>query len=236
MTGSESSVVVSLKELMRLENDRVEVEAAAERRRDEERAAQARVREAERVREAQRRAAEIERERRELERDREAQIHAQSIRETDLERARRESELRAQADTRAAIPEKELHKRLKKSAITLWAGLGGCVIVLVATIAFTESRTDRRLGELRRSHDLAEQQFMETRRAYEERTRAVEAELVTARAELERTKIDLATARDTPHQPALAEKAPHQLPTARQRKPRCAPCPPGDPLCGCLEP
>jgi len=187
MSGSESSVVVSLAELVRLENDRVEAQVAAERRRDDERrAAQARQKEAERVREAQRRAAEVERERRELAREEEEQIRIQSIRDAELERARREAELRALADTRGSARERELKKQVKRSAVALWFGLSGSAIVLVATVAFIESRADRRLADLRRSHDLAEQQFIDARRGDEERTRTAEEKLRITRADLER--------------------------------------------------
>src|SRR5262245_28218195 len=106
MSGSESSVVVSLAEIMQLEHERVQTEAAmARRREDERREARARERHFELAREAERHAADLERQRLDREREREELVRLQVIRDANLERARREAELRIEADDRAALRE-----------------------------------------------------------------------------------------------------------------------------------
>jgi colicin import membrane protein len=238
MTGSESSVVVSLKELMRLEGDRVAAEASLQRRREEERrAAEARDREDELAREATLRAAQAEKERLERERQREAELYLQSQRDADKERARREAELRTLAESPAADSERHWKKQAQKSRGTLLAVVVVSMIALFATALLTRVLAAGQLEEMRLSHARAVLQFTETVRNLEQRARDAEEKWKMAGDELERTKAALATVGDRPREPHRIERETHAAPaTPRPRRPRCAPCPPGDPLCGCLDP
>lgn len=238
MTRSESSVVVSLAELMRLEKERVATEDLIARQREEERLADsARERAALLAREAEQQTADIERRRREEERQREEQVRLQSIRDAHLERARREAEIRMEADGRARVRERELAVKLRRWAIRLGAALLGSTILLLATIAFVQMRAEGRLDEMRRTHEIGERQWGDARRADQERARVAEERLGAALAELERAKKEPKALIERPREPRPKERNPQKRePALHGREPRCAPCPAGDPLCGCLEP
>jgi len=238
MTRSESSVVVSLAELMRLENERVQTEASIAQQREAERhRAEASEREAMLAREAEEHAAAVEQERREQAREREEQVRLQSIRDAHLEGARREAEIRVQADGRAAARERALSDKLRRASIVIWAVLIASTTLLIACIVLMETRADGRLDQMRRAQTRKEEQWEQARRADQERVQLAEERLGAVRAELERKKNELAPPIERPREPRRSERDPRKreaLPLAQQ--PRCAPCPPGDPLCGCLEP
>jgi colicin import membrane protein len=234
----ETSALFSLKELMRLEESRIEEERAQRQRQEEaaERARQeaarlarenelARVRaEAERRREAERRA-----------RDEAARIEAVRLAEIErarveaLERAKSEalSAQRAHEQRLAAIGASETNKRLR---FTMWSGAAALVLLAAGGAGLY-------FGHLKPSAD--------------ERARGLEAIIAQRRAETERMQralddqnhiVDELQNQMKPApdpKPAVEAKPPPPKPAPRRlkdkpRPPTSCTCDPHDPLCGCF--
>lgn len=246
----ESSVLFSLKELMTLEENRIQEEEAEKartaREQAEARAAQER---ASREEEARRLQEEEDRRRQEELRKREEEARVEAIRHGEIEKARTEAEHRARmeamasqqahAQQLAALDSDQTKKRLKLivgivSAVLVLGGIGIAVLWSGAeeekakreqVLLAQQRESEQQLARLKAEFDAAQEKQDELRRSLEsakdEATRAqLEAELAKARKETERAR---GAVGGGPRPAAKPKKA---------AKP--CDCPPGDPLCSCL--
>lgn len=234
----ESSVIVSLRELMTLEDERVADEAAARAaaeaaERDRRLAAERARREAERRRlqeeEDARRAEELRR--------REDEARLEAVRVAELERARRAREhearmaelavARAQEEHGALLRRSQSTRRLKLAMVGNAAALLlGAAVVLVHASHRAARHGAERADLLRQLQDLE--------RKAEQRVREVEAERLRQPA-LPSAPPSAEPATDDPEPPA--RRPPPVDPGSRQPPPQIKPAPPqstclvGDPMC-----
>lgn len=242
-----NSVLFSLKELRRIEDDRVKQEEEEEKRRRE---AEQRAKE-EAIRRAQE---EAERKRREEEeRIRQAQEEA--------ERRAREEQLRLQEAERRARVEAEM--KLEQSRIAMeieaaarakklpWPLIGTIIGVLVLGVAalayfgYQKSKKEEQMQaqlakerqeaeRIRRETEAREKLYQEQRAAMDKKIEELTAGLALAKSDAQREAIrkQIAAERERSHNLAVARAKQREAEKRAAKKIRLGKCPPSDPLCG----
>jgi hypothetical protein len=237
----ESSVVVSLDELMRAEEDRIRAENEDRQRRCAEDLA-ARARAESEQREAERRQFEEERERRRRDqgREREELVRLEAIRTAEVENVRREAEARAreeairqtrQTDEHAVI--ERLYRRLRNVWMALAATIAMATAASVAAMTSVSRQFDKRLGDLTATYTAAGDDWARERNALVLQVNGTEKRYAEARERAENADRDLEALkakRTEGHAPPIGPKV--VPPPPREGPITCqSVCPRGDPLC-----
>ncbi len=245
----ESSVLFSLKELMSLEEDRIQQEEA-QRKAEAAAAEQARVDAERRAREEEERRIREEEQARQAaeQRSREEAARLEAIRLAEVEKARVEAEQKARLEAMAAQQQHERalvalkeDKHKKKLRNTLIGG--GVAVVLIGSLVgfFVYKNAQENQAAL------AAQQAEQARLAEEKKK--LEAQMAENQKKVEGLLQQLASAKDEATRLALQKQLDEEKAKQDQLrrshgggarpasgggpKPACN-CPPGDPLCSCL--
>jgi hypothetical protein len=248
--GHDDSFMFSLRELARMEEDRIAREAAAERARHEaalaaQRDAEQKAREAAEARartldEAARAAATREREEAaRLEATRLAAMEGARVTAEAAARAADAELHRAHALELARLHETSGTKRLRAAS---WAiGVGGIVAIAAMTGSYAlvlKPQADQRVSQAVAQRDARDEVVADRQAkldALEQRTKALEEEnaslskdkrALARQVEDQRVQID-----DLKKRPGTAGVHPPPAPTGTQKVPPGKPCPKGDPMC-----
>jgi hypothetical protein len=236
----ESSVVVSLDEIMRAEQDRLRAEATAK---DAERAAERAARE---NRERERRETETQRLEHERDRrwrqecrEREERARLEAIRLAELDRAHREADRIAQEETaRQAKTAKEstviprLHRQLLIAWISVAAVIAISTLVNAVAVADANRRADARLADLSARHAAAEDEWTRERARLALQVDKADQRAIAAFARATKAERELDALKSQKGQPPAGRSSWGPTPLRDPESNNCQPvCPRGDPLC-----
>ena len=248
----ESSVLFSLKELMNLEEQRIQEEEADRERRTREEM-ERKLASERAARDAEERRLRDEEEARRLEelRRREESTRLDAIRQGEIEKARTEAEHRARMEAMASQQAHEHQlaivstdtskKRLQLivgivTAVLLIGGIGG-------GLAWKKSaeEADRKAAAMAADAKAKEEEFLRLKREFEEKQeeqRSLQQRLESAKDEVERAKLEADLSKKRKEVAAAGQRVSggggggEKAGGGGAAKP-CN-CPPGDPLCSCL--
>jgi colicin import membrane protein len=246
MSKKESSVMFSLNELMRIEDDRIESERKEQERRALE-TAQALLEAERRAREATiaRLLAEEEAARMEDFRRRTEETRLEAIKQAELERARKEAEHRARMETLAAqhshqeqiavVRNDASKKKLKRAAVMSVGGL--LVVALGGGLLWKHSsdQKDEETATLFRQAQMTQAELDRLKSDLADKERKVkdlESQLDDASDEGNRARLQDELNKAKKDSDDVRRRVGTGKSTVAGTKP-CS-CPPGDPLCSCL--
>ena len=242
----ESSVLFSLKELINLEEDRVNQEKVA-RQQEEARRRREREEQERRAREAEEaaRAAEVERQRQEEQRQREEQARLEAIRAAEIERQRVEAQQRAHLEAQQQqLAHAQQLERIRqdegKKKLRLIAGGAAGLFVLASIIGVTVVIN---LQDQAKADEVARVAATKKTEAEQARQRAeyqkALADIAALQEQLKKTTNDVERQKLEKQLKEMNQRVP-QVPKRNPTSPTAAPgpgkdnCPPGsmDPMCG----
>jgi len=239
--ATDNSVVVSLEEIMRAERDRVRAEAdQREKRRAAERAARETAESDRREAEVRRLQQERDRQWRDQWREREELARLEAIRTAEIEKARREAELRAQQEAQQLAQrcgENTVIERLRRQLRALWVALAAAITIVavasVVAVTLVARRFDERLRDLTTGYATAQDAWARERSALASQIDKAEQRYLAAQEKTEKAERALeALSREKTRVPPAGIKTPPKPPSDDGAIKCQKACPlRGDPLC-----
>jgi len=242
-----NSVLFSLKELRRIEDDRVKQEDMDEKQRHEaeQKAKQDAIRQAQEAEERKRREEQDRIRQAQEEQERRAREEALRLGEAER-RARVEAEMKLE-QSRIAM-EIDAKARAKKLPWPLIGTIIGVLVLGVAALAYfsyqkskkeeqTQAQLEKERQEaerIRKEAEVKERLYQEQRAAMDRKIEELTGGLATAKSDAQREAIrkQLAAERERSHQMAVARDKRVAAEKKAAKKIRLGKCPPSDPLCG----